>query len=78
MQYLPVISGRFEKGFRVGKCLCHKEIETSFICLKDNVYLCEDCLKCRNPEIYCKFRQSCPIWFVEKHGKGWDAEEKDS
>ena len=52
----------------MGKCLCHPEIESSYICLKDNVYLCEECLSCRNPDIYCKFRESCPIWFLEKKG----------
>ena len=58
----------------MGKCQCHPEKESHYICLKDNVYLCEECLKCRNPEIYCKFRESCPIWFMEK--KGFTDEEK--
>jgi len=56
----------------MGKCSCHPEIETSYLCMKHNVYLCEDCLKCRDPEIYCKFRSSCPIWFMQKKGiSGW-------
>ena len=59
----------------MGKCLCNPEIETSMICMKDNVYLCEGCLSCRNPEIYCKFRTSCPIWFAQKHGEDWDGTE---
>lgn len=41
--------------------------------MKHNIYLCEECLKCRDPEIHCKFRSSCPIWFMEKRGgKGID------
>jgi len=51
----------------VGKCLCHPEKETSYICLKENVFLCEECLTCRQPTLYCKYRSSCLIWFMEKH-----------
>ncbi|MEE4607935.1 MAG: ASKHA domain-containing protein [Desulfobacteraceae bacterium] len=52
----------------MGQCLCHPEKDTPYLCMKDNVYLCDECLHCRNPEIYCKFRPSCPIWFMEKRG----------
>jgi uncharacterized 2Fe-2S/4Fe-4S cluster protein (DUF4445 family) len=52
----------------MGKCINHPDIETNFMCMKHNIYLCEDCLKCRDPEIHCKFRSSCPIWFMEKRG----------
>ncbi|MBW2369252.1 MAG: hypothetical protein JRH15_15375 [Deltaproteobacteria bacterium] len=61
----------------MGKCSCHPDIETNFICLKHNVYLCEGCLTCRDPEIYCKHRSSCPIWFIDKHQKGWDSEKAE-
>jgi hypothetical protein len=44
--------------------------------MKYNVYLCDDCLECRDPNIYCKYRSSCPIWFMQKRAKGWDDEEK--
>jgi len=57
----------------MGKCINHPDIETNFLCMKHNIYLCEDCLKCRDPKIHCKFRSSCPIWFMEKRGgKGID------
>ena len=59
----------------MGNCSCHPEIETNYLCMKHNVYLCEECLKCRDPEIYCKFRPSCPIWFMDKRQKGLDAEK---
>ena len=52
----------------MGTCLCHPEEERRYMCMKDMVYLCGECLKCRNPEIYCKFRTACPIWFMERYG----------
>ncbi|QTA79356.1 4Fe-4S ferredoxin iron-sulfur binding domain-containing protein, DUF4445 [Desulfonema limicola] len=60
----------------MGKCSCHPEIETSYICMKHNVYLCEECLKCRDPELFCKFRSSCPIWFIDKKMAGLDEDKK--
>lgn len=50
----------------MGTCVHHPDRETSYLCMKHNVYLCESCLQCRDPELYCKFRQSCPIWFIHK------------
>jgi hypothetical protein len=52
----------------MGQCACNPEIETRFLCMKHDRYLCEECLKCQDPELYCKFRSSCPIWFLEKKG----------
>jgi len=52
----------------MGQCACHSEIETRFLCMKHDRYLCEECLICQDPELYCKFRSSCPIWFLEKRG----------
>jgi len=37
--------------------------------MKHEIYLCEECLKCLDPEIYCKFRTSCPIWFTDNRGR---------
>ena len=45
------------------------------LCMKYQMYLCEQCLKCRDPNLYCKFRSSCPISFLEKERKG--EKEKD-
>lgn len=36
------------------------------MCLKHHHYLCEACLSCSDPDLYCKFRQSCAIHFLEK------------
>jgi len=34
--------------------------------MKHNIYMCEECLDCRDPDLYCKFRSSCPIHFLTK------------
>lgn len=52
----------------MGKCIHHPDRETGYICMKHNIYLCEDCLECRDPYIYCKFRPSCSIYFISKKG----------
>ena len=50
----------------MGRCTHHPDIETSYACLKYDVYLCEACLKCKDPEIYCKYRTACPIQFIDR------------
>ncbi len=61
----------------MGKCVNHPDRETNYLCMKHNVYMCEECIKCRDPEIYCKYRSSCPINFISKKGvAGWIGEEK--
>ena len=49
-------------------CINHPQRETSFRCAKHEIYLCEECLECRDPEIYCKHRTACPIFFMTKKG----------
>jgi len=60
----------------LGKCINHPDRETSYLCMKHDKYLCEECLKCGDPNIYCKFRPSCSIWFLSKRKEGLDADEK--
>jgi dTDP-4-dehydrorhamnose 3,5-epimerase-like enzyme len=55
-----------EKGFDMGKCVNHPDTETSYMCSKHGTYQCEECLECRDPDIYCKFRSACPIWYEHK------------
>jgi uncharacterized 2Fe-2S/4Fe-4S cluster protein (DUF4445 family) len=50
----------------MGKCVNHPDRETSYMCTKHGIYLCEECLECRDPDIYCKFRSACPIWYEHK------------
>lgn len=61
----------------MGKCVNHPDRDTSYQCTKHGVYLCEACLQCRDPELYCKFRSACPIWFLSKKGtEGWADENE--
>lgn len=59
----------------MGKCTCHPEKETRFQCLKHGVWLCDECLSCRDPELYCKHRSACPIWFIEKRQRRLQKEQ---
>lgn len=47
-------------------CIHHPDRETRFHCSKHNIYLCEACLECRDPELFCKHRSACPIWFMTR------------
>jgi uncharacterized 2Fe-2S/4Fe-4S cluster protein (DUF4445 family) len=60
----------------MGKCTCHPEKDTRFQCLKHGVWLCDECLSCRDPELYCKHRSACPIWFIEKRRRRQEKEEQ--
>ena len=61
----------------MGKCINHPDRETPYICMKHQIYLCEECLECKDPTLYCKFRPSCPIWFMGKRMEGWEAEDAE-
>lgn len=50
----------------MGKCIHHPDRETNFMCQKYGIYMCEECLQCRDPELYCKYREACTIWFMTK------------
>jgi hypothetical protein len=54
----------------MGHCIHHPDRQTRYICQKHNVYLCEECLTCKDPKIYCKFRSACPIHFLDRENKG--------
>lgn len=60
----------------MGRCAGHPDRDTNFHCEKYDVYQCEECLTCADPEIYCKFRPSCTIWFVVKEGNDESNESK--
>ncbi len=62
----------------MGKCINHKDRETQYLCMKHQIYLCEECLKCKDPKIYCKYRSSCPIWFVSKYQNGLDGDKQEN
>jgi len=60
----------------MGQCSCNPQIESRHICMKHNIYLCQGCLTCRDPQLYCKYRSACIIWFMTKHGDVLDQAEK--
>lgn len=66
-----LIHGSKERLNTMGKCVNHPDRETAYMCTKHNIHLCDVCLRCRDPELYCKFRTSCLIGFMEK-SKGKD------
>lgn len=49
-------------------CIKHQDRESTYFCSKYNTYLCEECLSCQDPKSYCKFRSSCIINEIVKHG----------
>jgi hypothetical protein len=51
-------------------CTNHPGKETAFRCEKDGTYLCDECLICPNPNIYCKFRTGCIIWELQNEDAG--------
>lgn len=59
----------------MGTCIHHPDRETQYICMKHKIYLCEECLRCRDPKIYCKFRPGCPIWFIARDNERLQGEE---
>ena len=57
-------------------CARHPDTPGTNHCLKYNRYLCEDCLCCQDPELYCKSRTMCVIWEVsreQRRDRGSDA-----
>ena len=62
----------------MGTCINHPDRETPYICMKHQIYLCEACLECRDPKIYCKYRSACPIWFMSKRKAGWEDEDRQA
>ncbi len=62
------------KEWNLGNCVNHPDRETSYACLKHNIYMCAECLDCRDPQIYCKFRSACPIHFLTRRKGNLDGE----
>lgn len=48
----------------MGNCKKHPNRTTSFKCEKYETYLCRECLACKDPKLYCKYRPSCPVYFI--------------
>jgi hypothetical protein len=56
----------------MGTCKNHPDRHTGYICQKHNYYLCDSCLACSDPKLYCKFRSSCIIFFRTEKEEGTD------
>jgi len=58
-------------------CERHPDRKATGYCEKYNRYLCEDCMHCQDPSIYCKFRKQCVVWEIERHGTGEETVQKE-
>ncbi len=47
-------------------CANHPDKKATLICMKYNLHLCDGCITCRDPKLYCKHRTACTIWFLAK------------
>lgn len=62
----------------MGTCVNHPEIESQSVCMKYSKHLCDQCATCQDPELYCKFRSACTIWFLEKAARRSAAKGRSS
>ena len=49
-------------------CNCHDAAagKPTCRCETHRIEMCDDCLHCKDPDLYCKFRSACMIHFIEK------------
>ena len=66
-----------KRGVDLKPCVNHPDRVTSYVCMKHDIYMCENCLECRDPEIYCKFRSACPIHFLTRRKGNLDGTEEN-
>ncbi len=50
-------------------CANHPRRDASYVCLKHEVHLCEECRRCGDPEIFCRHRSSCVIHFLAREDR---------
>jgi len=50
-------------------CEQPSESQRRYKCEKHQLVMCDACLRCKDPELYCKFRPACMIHFLEKERK---------
>ena len=51
-------------------CDLYESGKMQYQCQKYQATMCEACLQCKDPDLYCKFRPSCMIHFLEKERRG--------
>jgi len=86
---MTVHVGCYAEGFMLGRlaivyeiwlmkssCRYHPEREGNYYCQSDGCYMCEECVRCGNPQLRCKFRDSCTIHFLIREGILPEKDEK--
>jgi hypothetical protein len=48
-------------------CYKHPDRQSVNYCSKYARYVCDECMTCADPTLYCKFRTMCVIHELEKH-----------
>lgn len=48
-------------------CTNHPDKAGNYYCAKYNRYLCDECLRCQDPNIFCRHRTACIIWELTKY-----------
>ncbi len=56
-------------------CERHPGRQATYYCQKHGKGMCDECAHCGDPKLYCKFRESCLINFLEKTGELEDIRE---
>ena len=46
----------------------HTTEENQMMCMKYKKYMAQSEMACRDPQVHCKFRPACPIWFITRKG----------
>ncbi len=55
------------KAPAMSDCCCHTGADVpTYRCEKYGIEMCDACLRCKDPELYCKFRSACMVQFLEK------------
>ena len=57
----------------MGRCKKHPQRETPYRCAKYDTYQCKECLGCKDPKLYCKYRDTCAVYAITERGLDPDA-----
>ncbi|MBI5525626.1 MAG: hypothetical protein HY897_04775 [Deltaproteobacteria bacterium] len=50
-------------------CVNHPARPARLRCTKYSKPLCDMCVACQDPALYCKFRTECLVWEIERQKK---------
>ncbi len=50
-------------------CINHPGREGKFTCMKYRKNLCDECMACQDPGLYCRYRSQCVIWELSRYGE---------